>query len=143
MRNKTTRLFLYQLLLQPGDIAVILRGAAALFAEEGTERTQALEANAIAGVGDADAFFGQQYFGRFEAGIGQVLMRRSFIDTGKEAMEMEPRHTCLPRHLVEVDRRMVIFVDENFCPGNALVCICADLQSEVKVRICFIGQDRW
>jgi len=65
-------------------------------------------------------------------------MRCFFVFAGKEPMKMKPRHERLLRHRVEINRHMEILIDENFCPGNTLVCVCGDLQSGIKVRICFL-----
>lgn len=79
--------------------------------------------DAVAYIGDADTFFGQQYPGCLQPYLCKVLMRRLLIDTGEKPVKMEPGEKGLPGYLVQVDGRVIVFVNEDLCCGKPLVYV--------------------
>lgn len=89
MRDKPFRLFPGQLLLEPGDITVVLRRIAASPAEQSAEGAKAFKAYFIAHIGNADPFPGQQHFSGLEPYLCYILVRCFLINPGEKTVEVK------------------------------------------------------
>lgn len=92
--------------------------------EQQDKRAYTFKAYAVANLGNAHVFIGQQYFCCFHPYPGYVLVRGLFIDTGKEPVEVKARQESTLGYLFQVNGLAVMLIDKDFGRSNTLVYIC-------------------
>jgi len=83
-----------------------------MFVKQAAERTQALEANLEADVGDCQRARRQQLLGLLDSAVREVLMRGLVERRAKEPQEMKARQTRRSGNLLEIQRQVIRVIDE-------------------------------